>query len=368
MKILVNYLGRTGSGPILAFEMAKALLENGHSVTAILSTGVSNREEWETLPKIRLYFIDTYTDKKSLITGTMRLFAKERCKLTKTLSGEHYDMLYVPMCHLWGNWIDRCFPGCRKVVTVHDPKPHTGANPFESYLFAKQCRQADDLIVLSRRFVPEVQQLYNKPPSCVHYIPHGAAPSYRRKQKAPSPVHFAPDKTNFVFVGRIEPYKGLSILAGAFKKLMDHRQDATLTIAGKGDISPYADVLAALPHTTVINRYIADEELGWFFDGPNIVIVLPYLDATQSGNVPIAMEYGCTLLASRTGGLQEQIQDGVTGVLVKPEDADALFHGMLWVMENSERCAAMRANYPAVLESLQWPVLAKQLADIAEAR
>ena len=366
MKILLNYLGRTGSGPLLAFEMARALLQNGHEVTAVVSSGTSNLKDWQSLQGIQLYPIPTYTDVKSLAWGTLRFLFKERPRLRRTFCGRQFDMVYVPMCHLWGAWVDGCFPHCRRVVTVHDPKPHTGASRIESALFQWQCRQADDLVVLSRQFIPEVQQLYQKPATRIHYIPHGAAPSYRLKQKGPAPVQFAPDKTNFVFVGRIEEYKGLHVLAQAFGQLAAIRQDATLTVAGKGNFLPYADEYAALPRTTVLNRYVNEEELGWFFDGPNIVIVLPYLDATQSGNVPVAMEYGCTLLATKTGGLQEQIEEGKTGFLVEPGDPRALMEGMLWIMEHPAECAAMRAGYPAVLEGLQWPILANRLTDLVK--
>lgn len=365
MKILINYLGRTGSGPLLAYEMTKALIENGNEVTAVLSTGVTNKEDWCALKNIQVYWMQTYTDKMSLLKSTIQFLLYNRRKFKKHFSESKFDMVYSPMPHLWAGWINACFPLCRRVVTVHDPIPHSGANKIETRIITRQYQQADDLVVLTRSFVPIVQKRYKKSPDQIHLIPHGVEPSYKRKQKAPSPVHFDSEKTNFVFVGRIEDYKGLHVLSKAFSQLIALRSDVTLTIAGKGDFTPYWDEFSKLPNTTIINRYIADEEMGWFFDGPRVVIVLPYLDATQSGNVPVAMEYGCTLLASKTGGLQEQIEDGKTGILVQPGDANQLADGMLWIMEHAEQCDAMKKNYRTVLEGLQWSDLARQLVDIA---
>lgn len=116
MKILLNYLGRTGSGPLLAFEMAKALLQNGHEVTAIVSAEASNFGDWQSLQGIYLYPISTYTDKKSLMRSTLRFLFWGRHQLRRTFRGRQFDMVYAPMCHLWGAWVDGCFPHCRRVA------------------------------------------------------------------------------------------------------------------------------------------------------------------------------------------------------------------------------------------------------------
>lgn len=51
-----------------------------------------------------------------------------------------------------------------------------------------------------------------------------------------------------------------------------------------------------------------DEEVESIFSGENLVAVLPYLDATQSGVVLTAMDYGVPVIATDTGGLSEQIE------------------------------------------------------------
>jgi glycosyltransferase involved in cell wall biosynthesis len=52
--------------------------------------------------------------------------------------------------------------------------------------------------------------------------------------------------------------------------------------------------------------------------------VLPYLSATQSAVAQIAFRNGLPMIASRTGGLAEVIEEGIDGLLVPPGDPAAL--------------------------------------------
>ena len=64
--ILVNYPGRSSGGASHAYEMAKAIMENGAEVYAVISRQVENLSDWQSLP-INIVYIDTYTDKKEFL-------------------------------------------------------------------------------------------------------------------------------------------------------------------------------------------------------------------------------------------------------------------------------------------------------------
>ena len=53
-------------------------------------------------------------------------------------------------------------------------------------------------------------------------------------------------------------------------------------------------------------------------------MVLPYKDASQSGVIPIAFAYGKPVLATRVGGIPEQIIDGENGILIEPNNENLL--------------------------------------------
>src|SRR5699024_129019 len=84
-----------------------------------------------------------------------------------------------------------------------------------------------------------------------------------------------------------------------------------------------------LSNVTVYNKWILDEEIESFFNDDSVVAVLPYLDASQSGVIPLAVSYGVPVIATETGGIVEQLTTYETGLMVPPNDANALAQQML---------------------------------------
>jgi len=71
------------------------------------------------------------------------------------------------------------------------------------------------------------------------------------------------------------------------------------------------------------DRYAPNEEVAEIFNRAD-VLVLPYLSATQSGVARVALSNGLPIIASRTGGLLEVVQENINGLLFPPGDSDAL--------------------------------------------
>lgn len=146
---------------------------------------------------------------------------------------------------------------------------------------------------------------------------------------------------NFLFFGRIEKYKGIQLLAKAYKELVQtHSLNITLTIAGSGNLAEYREEFRNIPNVTIINRYIPDNEIGQYFSIPNTIVVLPYIDASQSGVIPIALEYNTPIIASETGGLKEQLNNGEIGIFCKVNDINSLkekWHGAYTIRENLKK-------------------------------
>jgi glycosyltransferase involved in cell wall biosynthesis len=87
------------------------------------------------------------------------------------------------------------------------------------------------------------------------------------------------------------------------------------------------------------------------------VVVLPYLEASQSGVGSLAKGYGRPLVASAVGGLPELVSDG-SGVLVPPGDADALADALDGILGDRARLEEMgRAGLRSLHERAGWPVV-----------
>jgi glycosyltransferase involved in cell wall biosynthesis len=92
------------------------------------------------------------------------------------------------------------------------------------------------------------------------------------------------------------------------------------------DEQNYQELVAALglqDRVTLLNRYVPNEEVGLYFSAAD-VLVLPYLEATQSGVVQTAYGFELPVIATQVGGLGETVEHNCTGLIVPPGDVQAL--------------------------------------------
>jgi|SRR5579859_2722287 len=152
-------------------------------------------------------------------------------------------------------------------------------------------------------------------PNAVTQLPDGAAPAEQ---------HGPEIETVITTVGRLAPEKGLFVLLDAFHLLLAGGVGARLRLAGDG---PLRAELAARAQALGIAGQL--EMLGSFDTLAPImratdILAHPTLNDGRSVAVLEAMAWGRPVVASRTGGLAEIVEDHVTGLLVPPGDAAAL--------------------------------------------
>jgi glycosyltransferase involved in cell wall biosynthesis len=125
-----------------------------------------------------------------------------------------------------------------------------------------------------------------------------------------------------LFFGRIMAYKGLPLLLDALEILRRQGLAIEIGVYGEGDLAGSASRLRGLD-AEVVNEWIAEERVGEIFDRFD-AIVLPNIEASQSGVAAAALASGLPIIATPVGGLVEQVKDGETGVLAKAVDAPSL--------------------------------------------
>ena len=320
--ILINYTGRKGGGTLDAIEMTKGLLAHGCSIIAVLSESIENREEWERLPLLKLILIPTYRSRLGFTARTLWFFLVGRKRLAKQLKSYKIDAIYCPMITFWTKMINDVVPAQETIVVNHDPIPHSGDKYAKwGTLFSTDAcyHSASKIVVHSKIYVSYVEKRYKKRGK-VFYIPLGRHDCYKYHAQQ-MPCNYNPNMFNFIFFGTISRYKGIDVLLKAYGIVCRRMKNVSLSIYGSGDFAPYRRQAEHLLNVTVVNRWIADEEVAGIFQGENLIIVLPYIDATQSGVVLVSMDFGVPIIASDTGGLSEQIEDHVTGILVEPGNA-----------------------------------------------
>jgi glycosyltransferase involved in cell wall biosynthesis len=117
--------------------------------------------------------------------------------------------------------------------------------------------------------------------------------------------------------GRLEPYKGLDVLASAMPRVWESHPHAELIIAGAG---PTEFALVDDPRVTLRSGYIPEAEIADLFAAATVA-VLPYTQASQSGVASVSLGLGVPVVASDIGGLPDLVE---TEWLSQPGDPLAL--------------------------------------------
>ena len=94
----------------------------------------------------------------------------------------------------------------------------------------------------------------------------------------------------------------------------------------------------------IIRNYrVPNDELSKLFQKASIV-VLPYIEATQSGIVAIAFAYGKPVVVTNVGSLPEVVEDGKHGFVVPPRDEKALANVIIKLLKDNDLRIRMGRN------------------------
>lgn len=147
----------------------------------------------------------------------------------------------------------------------------------------------------------------------------------------PAPAQAQRD--GFLFVGRLSPEKGVSVLMDACRRVDAIR----VKVAGTG---PDADLLVGVAGVTALGS-LSSEHVREQMTAA-VALVLPSIWYENFPRTLVeAMGCGLPVIASRLGALAELVEDGVTGLLFQPGDAADLAEKLTWARSNPEAMLEM---------------------------
>ncbi|NLW18981.1 MAG: glycosyltransferase family 4 protein [Candidatus Cloacimonetes bacterium] len=285
-------------------------------------------------------------------------------KAVQSIKGWNPDLLIVSWFLPWFapsyTWICKRLPNIRRICLAHNVDFHEkwpGADLL-SKAFFKQC---DKIVTLSGATFADLKRKFPRDVS-VKGIQgfHPIYDCYGGSQDS-SPQDPERDPTA-LFFGLIKAYKGLDVLLKAVKQARKRVPRLRLLIAGEvyGKPEKYLLLIHQLGLEDAVDarfHYISNDEIADIFNQAQ-VCVLPYKSATQSGVIASSYSFGVPVIASDVGGLSEYIDVEKTGLLVPPNNPEALAGALIRYFEGN-LFQAMKPNIPAFVEQFSWQKLAE---------
>lgn len=355
MKILVETFAENESGPVFAYNVLEGLKKNGVDVFGVITSKTENVDEWrKTISDEKLFIWDGKPNKKKVIKTI-----KNMIRLMRQFRNEKFDYVLLTNPAKIDILVSRCISYRHNIMILHDAIPHSSTSEKLNDYTQSIIKKADKIMVLSKEFIDYVSDVYGRKKEEILYMRHGLMEYPKCCEKISE--NTISSIVNFLFFGRIDGYKGLHVLAEAYKISKLKCKNITLTVAGNGDFSEYKNEYEKLEDVNIVNKYIDNELIAELFSQPNTVVVLPYLDATQSGVIGIAYNYLTPVIVSDVGAIKEQLFNGENGIFVEAGNACDLAIKMMQVVENPDIYTEQKNRMEQYKNRMSWEYITKEL-------
>ncbi|TVX92607.1 glycosyltransferase family 4 protein [Paenibacillus agilis] len=281
-----------------------------------------NWEKYESSPVVQKY-IQTYRD--------YIWWTKLRIQQPYDLIHAHHPIAALAM--------KRMFPDTPLIVTIHSSyeqelilnehiKPGSIDHKFLTSIYRELEAKADKIMTVSESFkaylAPYVQQ-----PEQIEVLSNGF------DEKRFKPIAHDNEVPQLITVCRLVPAKGIDVLLHACAELKRRGYPFVLHIIGDGPIREQLEEMAVeleIYDETIFYGYMLHpEEFMPFSD----IFVLPSRAEAFGSVFAEAALCWLALVGTNVGGISEQIEDGVNGLLVPPNDVGALTNAMERVITDS---------------------------------
>jgi phosphatidyl-myo-inositol alpha-mannosyltransferase len=200
-------------------------------------------------------------------------------------------------------------------------------------------------------------------------VPNGVAPEFFA---GPEPLPgWRNSGPTVLFVGRLEPRKGLAYLVRAYLRLKPRFPRLRLLVVGRDDKHQQDKAMEMVPprlrSDLVFVGSVSQADLPSYFASAD-VFCAPSLGGESFGIVLAeAMAVGLPVVCSDIGGYRDVVRDGSQGLLVPPRDPEALAEALAGLLDNPARLAAMGQAAAVAARRYAWEVVAAEVAEVYQA-
>lgn len=241
------------------------------------------------------------------------------------------------------------------------------SNPLYEYmrpLFRRVMNRLDGRIFVSEAVREYITRYF---PGDYIIIPNGidyarfAAPTIQPIER------FNDGRPNILFVGRMEKRKGFRHLIRAFHSIKAAIPDARLIVCGAfsdKDKAPFVRYARATKLRSVhFVGYVSPEELPRYYRTATIFCA-PSTGFESFGIILLeAMAAGVPIVASDIAGYRQVVENGCEGVLVPPEDEQALAQNIIALLRDPQRRAVMSECGKRKAAQYDWSIIARRVLE-----
>jgi len=265
--------------------------------------------------------------------------------------------------HLYFSILNPLLSDYKIIDTVHDPKVHIGEknNLIINLVEKLNSFFVDKYIVHGNHLKLELSKSRNISLQKISIISHGDYNLYHHW----SNKKVDEESNTILFFGRIWKYKGLDYLIKAQPLISKYIPDAKIIIAGRGEnIKKYTSKIVDLEKYEIYNYRISNEQTASLFERSSLV-VLPYIEGSQSGIIHLAYSFGKPVVATRVGSLHENIYNFKSGILVDPKDYRQLAASIIVLLRNKKQLNKMSLFARNLsLNEYSWNTLSDKTANL----
>jgi D-inositol-3-phosphate glycosyltransferase len=250
---------------------------------------------------------------------------------------EDYDILHIhkPFDLPWA-WAMKKKTGCRVILGSHGTDFFPGDRVFIPAVDRVVSCSRFNRSQIRNRYGVSAEVIYNGiDPNIFRPLPPDLALRERLEIPAGSRV--------ILFAGRVIGLKGLHVLLRALARL-GPKFAWRLVIIGEGEARDGLKLLSrelGIRERVVFAGYIPNHELPSYYSLADLAVYPSIADETFGVAVCEAMACGRAVISTRVGGIPELIDDGESGILVKPRNWEELGEQISLILSDAERRLAL---------------------------
>ncbi len=331
---------RAGGGEVVEWNTMLELAKRGHNINIVIGKNM----RLPKVPNVTFHLIPSYSRRGIIDSASAIMYLGKSLNANNidVIHGFHPEMVLTNLFH-------KIF---RKPIIheIHFPQlyPYTleeilnYRNRPKAIRWALHLRCDKLAAICSERVVTPsnfmknlIAKTYNLSEEKISIVPNGVDENILQIQRQ----NQRSNEFKLLFIGRLVQQKGIDILLKSLKKIVENNKNIKLNIVGEGN--QRREYLQLAKDLKILD-YI---EFSGFLDGSEKIKYLIESDISivpsrsESFGIVVAegMAAGLPVVGSNVGGISELIEHDVTGVLVPPDNVQALTDAIIYLMENPDK-------------------------------